>query len=141
MNRLRTSGFTRNVLPAVVYLVALFIGGSWPQGPEIEPVFLFQDKFLHLFAFGGLQVLVWRALCHLAPGARRVRVLGLSLVLSCLAGGLLELWQGLLPSREADAYDWLADVAGAAIAAVGLRRSRAAGQESPRAVRAATGEQ
>jgi len=115
----RGHGFTRNVLPALAYVVAIFVAGSWPQGPEMEPVVAFQDKVLHLLAFAGLELLVLRALRHLWPAKSRAWLLIVSLVLSCLLGGLLEFWQALLPSRQADVLDWVADAAGAALAAFG----------------------
>lgn len=121
----RAHGFTRNVLPALAYVVAIFVAGSWPQGPEVEPVFAFQDKVLHLLAFAGLELLVLRALRHLWPAKSRAWLLTVSLALSCLLGGLLELWQALLPSRQADPFDWVADAGGAALAAFASWRSKA----------------
>lgn len=126
MNLLRAPGFTRNVLPALAYVAAIFVLGSLPQGPEVEPVFALQDKVLHLVAFAGLEVLTWRALAHLWPAKSRAWLLGVSLAISCLVGGLLELWQALLPSRQADPLDWLADAAGAVLAGFGAWRSNAA---------------
>lgn len=126
MTQPRAHGFTRNVLPALAYVAAIFVAGSWPQGPETEPVFAFQDKVLHLVAFAGLELLVLRALGHLRPAKGRTWLLGVSVALSCLLGGLLEFWQALLPSRQADALDWLADVAGALVAALASWRSNAA---------------
>ncbi|HEY6729135.1 MAG TPA: VanZ family protein, partial [Polyangiaceae bacterium] len=123
MNGSRAHGFTRNVLPALAYVVVIFVGGSWPNGPETEPVFALQDKVLHLLAFAGLELLVLRALRHLWPAKGRAWLLGVSVVLSCLLGALLEFWQALLPSRQAEALDWLADVAGALLAALGSWRS------------------
>lgn len=123
MNRLGAPGFARYVLPAVVYASVIFVAGSLPQGPETELVFAFQDKLLHLLAFGGLAVLVWRAARHLWPAKERVWLLGVSLGGAALVGGVLELWQALLPTRSADVLDWLADVAGALLAVLALWRA------------------
>src|SRR5688572_7453590 len=116
MNRLRAPGFARYVLPAVVYASVIFVAGSLPQGPETEFVFAFQDKLLHMLAFGGFALLTWRALRHLWPAKERVWLLGVSLGVASFVGGMLELWQALLPTRSADVLDWLADVLGAAFA-------------------------
>jgi len=122
MNRLRAPGFARYVLPAVVYAAAIFVGGSLPQGPDAKLAFAFQDKLLHLLAFGGFAIVVWRALRHLWPAKERSWVLGVSLGVAAFVGGMLELWQALLPTRSAEALDWLADVAGALLAVLGLWR-------------------
>lgn len=129
----RAPGFIRNVAPAVLYTLAIFVAGSWPHGPEAVPVFALQDKVLHMLAFGGLEVLIWRALVHLSPAKDRAWLFGVSVLLTSLLGGLLELWQSLLPSRQADVLDWLADIAGALFVALGLWRSRAALQMAARA--------
>lgn len=136
MNRLDARGFTRSVLPAVAYVVLIFVAGSWPQGPETKPVFAFQDKVLHLLAFAGLEVLALRALRHLWPAKTGTWLLWVSFALSCMLGGLLELWQALLPSRQADVLDWVADAAGAALAALGSWRANAAASWSALAARA-----
>lgn len=114
------------MLPAVAYTAALFVAGSWPQGPEIEPVFAWQDKVLHLLAFAGLELLTWRALGYLWPAKSRAWLLGVSLAISCAVGGALELVQALVPARRAELFDWLADIAGALLAAPGAWRSKAA---------------
>ena len=132
----RALGFIRNVVPAVVYTLAIFGAGSWPHGPETVPPFALHDKVLHMVAFGGLEALVWRALVHLAPAKDRAWLFGVSLTLTSLLGGLLELWQSLLPSRQADVLDWLADIVGALFVALGVWRARAATADSGLAARA-----
>lgn len=126
MNQNHAHGFTRNVLPALAYVVFIFVAGTWPQGIETEPVVQFQDKVLHLIAFAGLEVLLLRALRHLRPAKGRAWLLSVSVALACLFGGLLELWQALLPFRQAETLDWVADALGAALAALASARSNAA---------------
>jgi len=123
MNRLRAPGFARYVLPPVVYASLIFVAGSLPQAPETRLAFTFQDKVLHLLAFGGFAVLVWRALRHLWPARERWWLLGVSLGVASLVGGMLELWQATLPTRSADGFDWLADIVGALFAVLGLWRT------------------
>ena len=110
-------GFYRHVLPAVLYVLGIFVGGSWPQGIDTGLDFTYQDKVLHLVVFGGLVVLVERALSALLPTRRPSTRLWFALATACVVGGLLELWQALLPSRQAELGDWLADAVGALLAA------------------------
>ena len=118
-------GFALHVAPALLYLLGIFIGGSLPQGPDLGLDFAFKDKLLHLVVFAGFELLIWRALRYLKPG----RGVGWLLVSSCLlaaaSGALLEFWQALLPTREAEVLDWIADALGALLAAALLWRSKA----------------
>ena len=111
-----SSGFYRHVLPALGYTVGIFVAGSLPQGIDAGLDFDYQDKVLHLVVFGGLVVLADRALAVLLPRQRQSTRLWLALATSLAVGGLLELWQALLPSRRAELGDWLADALGALLA-------------------------
>jgi len=114
-------GFVRNVLPALAWAVAIFIGGGsgMPQ-PNIESLWLSFDKVEHALAFGGLQVLGFRALRYELPESARTALLWLAALLSVLAGIALELYQLGLPDRSADVKDALADAVGAVIGATVL---------------------
>lgn len=116
--------FARYVLPAVVYGVVLFVVGSLPEGPQTGLDFRHQDKVLHALGFGVLAVLVWRALAHLWEQARPISWAVASVAVASGLGGLLELWQALLPTRQADVLDFLADAVGAGLAVIILFRSR-----------------
>lgn len=96
-------------LPALLYIVAIFVGGSWPMtgpGPSVS------DKTLHFLVFLGLAVALIPAL---SVASWRKRRLVWSLVLASTVGALLEFWQALLPHRSAEFLDWAADTAGAAL--------------------------
>ncbi len=123
MQRRSFAGFAWYILPAILYAVAIFIGGSVPQLPDTGVEFTYQDKVLHFVAFGGLEVFIWRALCYSAP-ERGFRWLAVwSCVSTSAIGALLELWQGLLPTRDLEFLDWVADTLGALLAWLVLRRS------------------
>ena len=113
----RRSGFFLNVVPAMLYVVAIFYGGSAPN-PELPEVTLFQaDKMLHFIAFAGMQITMLRAVRYELEKLAFSRQLMLAAVLSTVVGGALELYQLLLPDRSADVLDLIADAAGAFSAA------------------------
>lgn len=113
-------GFARNVLPALVWAIAIFVGGSSgvPQ-PHID-VGLPTDKVNHVGAFLGLQLLSYRALRYALPQRRRVSLRWLAVLVAVLVGVALELYQLGLPDRSADVEDVMADGVGALVGALAL---------------------
>ena len=113
-------GFARNVLPALVWAIAIFIGGSSgvPQ-PRID-VGLPTDKVNHVVAFLGLQLLSYRALRYALPQRRRVPLRWLAVLVAVTVGIALELYQLGLPDRSAEVEDVMADSVGALVGAVAL---------------------
>ncbi len=113
-------GFVRNVLPALVWAIAIFIGGSSgvPQ-PRID-LGLPADKVNHVVAFLGLQLLSYRALRYALPARRRAPLRWLAVLVAVLVGIALELYQLGLPDRSADVADVMADSVGALVGAVAL---------------------
>ena len=134
-SRFRPS-FWAQVAPAALYVALLFVGGSIPTPELPQGAVMPSDKLMHLLAFGGMQILMFRAvrwsrLCA-APTAQNL----LAAALSCAAGALLEFWQAALPHRSAEFADWLADSLGVLLGALLL----AVVTRSPGAVPAATSE-
>ena len=119
-----SSGFSRHVLPALLYTVGIFVGGSLPHGIDTGLDFSYQDKLVHGVVFGGLLGLVERALAVLLPLRRQGARLWLSILIAFALGGLLELWQAFLPSRRAELADWLVDAVGTLLAAFLVWRFR-----------------
>ncbi len=113
-------GFVRNVVPALGWAVAIFVGGSSgvPQ-PELD-IGLPSDKLNHLAAFCGLQLLTYRALRYALPTRKRAPLRWVAVVAATLVGVLLELYQLGLPDRSADVEDALADATGAVLGALAL---------------------
>jgi len=115
-----SSGFKNSVwfqvAPAVLYALLIFWLGSveMPDGPEGPP--MPSDKVMHLLAFGGMQLVVFRAVRwrwrRLGLVAQLIRAAALAAGL----GALLELYQAFLPYRSCDVADWVADVIGVALA-------------------------
>ncbi|HTQ03741.1 MAG TPA: VanZ family protein [Polyangiaceae bacterium] len=113
-------GFVANVVPALVWAIAIFIGGSSgvPQ-PKID-VGLPTDKVNHLVAFCGMQLLAYRALRYALPDRTRPPLRWLAALAATLVGVLLELYQLGLPDRSAEVADVVADGIGATVGAVAL---------------------
>jgi VanZ family protein len=109
----------------VVYVLLIFVGGSIspPELPPGGPVW--SDKIMHFVAFGGMQILIFRAVRYLRPLLGPMAQNALSALLSSAMGALLELWQALLPHRSAELLDWISDslgvLLGAALLAVVVR--------------------
>lgn len=118
-----------HVWPALLDAVAILVVGSLrtaPPGAEH-----FSDKTLHGIAFGIFAWLAARAIRFARPVWPISRVLLAGFLASSALGAGLEIWQGLLPYRDSEFLDFVADAIGAAMAmlltgaAWQLQRSRA----------------
>ncbi|MEI9939948.1 MAG: VanZ family protein [Pseudomonadota bacterium] len=109
----RPIAFVTHVLPAVAYTSAIFYGGLIRIGALPEVGFVATDKLLHALAFGGLALLLARAVHWLRPNSSLAKKLLLGCAVSSLLGLLLELCQACTVYRSADPWDWLADTVGA----------------------------
>jgi VanZ family protein len=110
-------GFFLNVVPAMLYVVAVFYGGGVRGAVLPSADIRFGDKILHAAAFAGMVFVLRRALSWLSPGMSYGRVLVIAACSSASVGGLLELYQMALPHRSAEWLDFVADALGAALAA------------------------
>jgi VanZ family protein len=113
-------GFFIHVAPALLYVGAIFYGGSVPPPQMPGPSFSSQDKLMHALAFGIMLIAMVRAVRYFAPDATLKRVLWISFALVCAAGGALELWQMHIPNRSAELLDFLADSVGAGLVALAI---------------------
>ena len=112
----RPIAFATHVLPALGYASALFYAGLVQLGPLPEVGFVASDKLLHALAFGGLALLLARAVHWLRPAAALAKKLWLGCAGASLLGMLLEVCQAFTAYRSADLEDWLADSVGALLA-------------------------
>ena len=112
----RSVGFGTHVLPALGYAGALFYWGLIHIGALPEVGFVATDKLLHALAFGGLALLVARAVHWLRPGIPLAKKLWLGCAGSSFLGLLLEVCQAFTAYRSADLLDWVADTVGALLA-------------------------
>lgn len=112
------AGFFVNVLPALLWTLAIFVGGSIGTSQPNPPIGIGFDKVQHMLAFFALQVLSFRALRYGLPERPRTRLLWLGALTSLLVGIALELFQLGLPNRSAEVADAVADAIGASTAAL-----------------------
>jgi VanZ family protein len=118
----RLMGFARNVLPALLWIAALFVGGGGPPPPEGpgELIGVPSDKLLHAVAFLVLALLTARAVRYGLPQRTPLSRIGLAVALSVATGVLLEVYQLALPDRSAEVADAVADAIGAVLGGVAL---------------------
>jgi VanZ family protein len=105
----------KRVLRASLCTALFFAAGSLPAGTGGSDSQL--DKLLHALGFGLLAWLWCAALVELRPRRATLELAAAGFALSSAFGGLLELWQGMLGYRSRELYDFVADVAGALVAA------------------------
>ena len=104
--------------PVVIYMGAIFVL-SGQSSPPVPPHV--SDKLLHIAAYAGLALVICRALAGGWP-ARLTRGAALATFLMTVGYGVTdELHQAFVPARTADAYDLLADAAGAGLALIVLK--------------------
>jgi hypothetical protein len=111
------AGFFVHVAPAMLYVFAVFYGGSVGMSSVPGVELLSYDKLLHAVAFAGMQLVVLRAVRFELPRLGFMRQNLLALGLTSGVGILLELYQLALPHRSAELLDWVADTLGALSAA------------------------
>jgi VanZ family protein len=118
----RLSGFLRNVVPALLWTLALFFGGGGPPPPEGpgELIGIPSDKALHAVAFLVLAVRTARAVRFELPARARGSRVGIAVAISVAVGVLLEVYQLALPDRSAEVADAVADAIGAVLGGVVL---------------------
>ncbi len=107
-------------VPVVAYATLIFYGSSLSHPEDTFPSFLegLSDKVLHMLEFGLLGVLCYRAFGSAAGAWGGRYALPLAIALAIFYGFTDELHQALVPEREADGWDFLADAGGATIGTV-----------------------
>ena len=107
--------------PVVAYMAVIFWLSSMPHPPDPPGALSsLSDKSLHSLVYGGLALLIGRAL---AGGWLRPATFGTCLLAALLTTGYGvtdEVHQHFVPPRQMEALDLAADAAGALIAALAL---------------------
>ena len=104
-------------LPAVVWMIGIFVASAQPELPLQDRV---PDYLSHSAAYLVLAVLWCRAL---ASGGEASLRTGLAAVLACTLYGVTDEWhQRYVPQRTAEVADVLKDVGGAVIGAALFHR-------------------
>lgn len=120
-NEARPPGFFIHVVPALLYVVAVFYAGAARFGlPTVERI-IPQDKIVHFCVFGGMVFILYHALSFELPKWSRARLIIAAIIASSALGALLELVQYTIPYRDAEVMDWVADTLGALLAGGILR--------------------
>jgi len=101
-------------LPVLLYCMFIYWQSSSPSLDSL-PAFPFSDKLLHLGAYAFLGVLVYRVLRKESLRLSKHQLIVLAILLSSLYGISDEIHQFFVPSRNADLFDAIADIAGSII--------------------------
>jgi VanZ family protein len=97
-----------------LYALAIFAASSMPNPPA--PPASLTDKHVHLVVFGGLALLLFRALSPTWPPLPSMRPALHAIALTVAYGASDEWHQAYVPGRHADLEDLAADAAGACLA-------------------------
>lgn len=109
--------FLRYWLPLLAYIATIFTVSAQPY---LRPPLHFDnsDKLMHLGEYGGLGLLLYR-LVHRGGWIARKDVAALAVLLAGMAiAAADENFQRLIPGRQCDLLDWLADSLGIGLAQV-----------------------
>ena len=126
MKTSRGRTFLSSVFPAIGYAALLYWISSLPNPNAPDFGLKWGDKINHAGAFGLMTVLWFRASGWFLPERSRRYRLVVTVLLVALYGASDEIHQSYVPGRFADLSDWIADCAGALIAAAiigSIRRS------------------
>jgi VanZ family protein len=105
--------------PALAWAAVIFTFSSFSKLPS--PPGLLTDKHAHLGVYGVLAVLLVWGLTDRAPARTTWKTVLVAVALATAYGVSDEFHQSFVPGRDVSGLDLAADVAGAAIAAIGLR--------------------
>ena len=103
--------------PLVVYCIAIFVQSCFSSPEAIQQLNL-SDKTLHLGGYALLGALMVRMLKRKFPGQCPWKIIVLAVVLGTFFGASDELHQALVPGRNADVMDVVADMAGSSLGAI-----------------------
>ncbi len=102
-------------LPVALYVGMIFLLSAQPN---LRPPFSFSnsDKLMHVLEYGGLGLVIARAVLATATGLPAVPLGLLALCLGLMVGTGDELFQSTVPGRQSSAFDLMADTVGLGLA-------------------------
>ena len=111
----RQGGFAVTWLPVIVYVAIIFILSAQPN---LSPPFHYQnsDKLMHLLEYGGLGLLLVRALWATRPHRSALFVVTVTIAIGMAVAGADETFQSFIPGRDSSVFDWFADSCGLCLA-------------------------
>jgi VanZ family protein len=104
-------------LPPLLYMAVIFHFSS-ESNPLPELTTRVWDKALHLIEYGGLGLLICRAL--LGEGIAQARAMLLAVMVASAYAASDEWHQAFVPLRSSDVLDWVADTIGSMLGAAVL---------------------
>jgi VanZ family protein len=110
-------------VPTVLYAGVIFYLSSIQHPEQLLPISIW-DKFAHVLEYAVLGVLCYRAFLHASSPSTARRALLLAVVTAGIYGISDELHQLVVPLRETDVLDVLADGLGATLGAWGWAYGR-----------------
>ena len=110
-------GFLWYWLPVFGYVALIFVLSAQPN---LQSPFHFQngDKLAHVLEYGGLGILLARALHGARPASAALAVSLTALLIGMAIGISDELFQAHVPGRDSNPLDFLADTTGLVLAQV-----------------------
>ena len=110
--------FVKYHLPVILYGATVLALSSIPnlRSPEIR--FLAGDKLAHFIEYAVFALLASRSTSHLHRRVSAIAALLLALLLLAVFAVVDEVLQGFIPGRQADFWDYLADLAGGSLVLV-----------------------
>ena len=114
-------------LVVFAYVALIFTLSSQP-GLRVPGEFELRDKLAHTLEYGGLGMLVYRAVRDTWPSTPAARRMFFAVLAIAAVGALDETFQSFIPGRDSSVYDWIADAFGATLSqVVGLLLDRRRG--------------
>ncbi|MFN8587653.1 MAG: VanZ family protein [Candidatus Eisenbacteria bacterium] len=109
--------FLRWWLPALAYVAVIF---TLSAQERLAPPFHFQnsDKVMHLLEYGGLGLLLARAIRASLPGRSWLETALVTAAVGLAIGACDEKFQSYVPGRESSVFDWFADATGITFAQI-----------------------
>jgi len=118
INKTDKMDFTKYLLyqlPAILWIVAIFIQSSIPDLSAPDLGFRTQDKFAHVVEFGILAFLLRRFFVFNRKIKWQKKWYLYTLMVGCCYAVFDEIHQAFVPGRTAEVYDALADIFGVLI--------------------------
>jgi len=104
--------------PVIVYAGLIFFASSFSVVPFDLPDFSLKDKLVHFIEFAIFGALLWRSANRWKLSLTRIKLLIIALIIGSIYAAFDEFHQFLVPGRNSDFADWIADAIGLAVGIV-----------------------
>ena len=107
--------FWRYHFPVILYAGLIFLASSISFLPTKVPFFTFRDKLIHFLEYAVFGYLLWQSVTRWKIDTSLAGLMLLALLLGTVYAGSDEIHQYYVPGRDANVFDWIADVIGLAV--------------------------